>query len=97
MPQRYVENRQVENGKRWMQNTFERLSHELKDTVVIEHWDLQEDDLAYRLCFQIAGQDEERLSFTRGTLRTCGKADEKAVRQRVETAIRHRLLLLAKQ
>ncbi len=80
-----------------MKDVFERLCHELKDTVVIEHWDLQEDDLAYHLCFQIAGQDKETLSFTRGTLRTCGKADQKAVRQRVEAAIRHRLLFLAKQ
>jgi len=83
--------RSVETGKRWITNSFEHISTELKDTVVLVHWELQDNDPEYRLCFQIAGQEEETLSFTRGTLRTCGKADEEAVRQRVEAAIRSRL------
>jgi len=83
--------RLVETGKRWVKNVFERISNELKDTVVIVHWDLQDNDPEYHLCFQIAGQDEEMLSFTRGTLRTCGKPDSDAVRQRVEATIRNRL------
>ena len=86
--------RYLENGKRWMKNVFEQISNELKDTVVIVHWDLQDHDPEYRLCFQIAGQNEEALFFTRGTLRTCGKADEEAVRRRVEAAIRNRLVPL---
>jgi hypothetical protein len=89
--------RLVETGKRWVKNVFEQISNELKDTVVIEHWDLQDNDPEYRLCFQIAEQDEETLSFTRGTLRTCGKGDHEAVRRRVEAAIRHRLICLTKQ
>jgi hypothetical protein len=86
----------VEAGKRWLKNIFEQISNELKDTVVLVHWDFQDNDPAYRLCFQIAGQEEETLSFTRGTLRSCGKSDEEAVRRRVEAAIRNRLLCLAK-
>ena len=89
MSQRYVE-----TGKCWVKNVFEQISNELKDTVVIVHWDLQDNDPEYRLCFQIAGQEQEALSFTRGTLRTCGKADEEPVRRRVEAAIRKRLLSL---
>jgi hypothetical protein len=88
--------RQVETGKRWLKNIFEQISTELKDSVVLVHWELQDNDPEYRLCFQIAGQDEETLFFTRGTLRTCGKADEEAVRRRVEAAIRNRLLCLPK-
>jgi hypothetical protein len=88
--------RYLENGKRWMKNVFARISTEFKDTVVIVHWDLQDNDPEYRLCFQIAEQDEETLSFTRGTLRTCGKGDHEAVRRRVEAAIRHRLVSLPK-
>jgi hypothetical protein len=88
--------RQLETGKRWVKNIFEQISDELKDTVVLVHWDFQENDSEYHLCFQIAGQDEETLSFTRGTLRTCGKSDEETVRRRVETTIRNRLLFLAK-
>ena len=72
--------RLVETGKRWVQNVFEQISNELKDTVVIVHWDLQDNDPEYRLCFQLAGQDEETLSFTRGTLRTCGNPHHDAVR-----------------
>ena len=87
----------VETGKRWVQNVFEQISNELKDTVVIVHWDLQDNDPEYHLCFQIVGQDEETLSFTRGILRTCGKSDHDAVRRRVEAAIRNRLILLTKQ
>ena len=67
--------RQLETDKRWVKNVFEHISTELKDIVVIVHWDLQDSDPEYRLCFQRAGQDEETLSFTRGTLRTCGKAE----------------------
>ena len=89
--------RQLEIGKRWVKNVFEHISTELKDIVVIVHWDLQDNDPEYRLCFQRAGQDEETLSFTRGTLRTCGKADQEAVRRRVEAAIRNRLICLTKQ
>ena len=89
MSQRYVA-----TGKQWMKNVFEQISNELKDTVVIVHWELQDNDPEYRLCFQIAGQEEETLCFTRGTLRTCGKADEEAVRRRVEAAIRNRLVSL---
>ena len=89
--------RQLEIGKRWVKNVFEHISTELKDIVVIVHWDLQDNDPEYRLCFQRAGQDEETLSFTRGTLRTCGKGGHEAVRRRVEAAIRHRLLFLSKQ
>jgi hypothetical protein len=88
--------RYLENGKRWLKNAFEHISAELRDTVVIVHWDLQDHDPEYRLCFQIAGQEQETLSFTRGTLRTCGKADEEGVRRRVEVAIRNRLVSLAK-
>jgi len=70
---------------------FEHISTELRDSVVIVHWEMQDNDPEYYLCFQIAGHDEERLSFTRGTLHTCGKPNHGAVRQRVEAAIRHRL------
>jgi hypothetical protein len=59
--------------------------------VVIVHWEMQDTDTACRLCFHIAGQEEEALSFTRGTLKTCGKSGKNAVRQRVEAAIRSRL------
>ena len=86
--------RSVETGKRWVKNVFEHISNELKDTVVIVHWDVQDNDPEYRLCFQIAGQEQETLSFTRGTLRTCGKADQETVRRRVEAAIRNRLVSL---
>ena len=89
MPQRKLG--QLETGKRWVANIFEHISTELKDTVVLVHWDIQDNDPEYCLRFQIAGQDEERLCFTRGTLRTCGKSGKNAVRQRVEAAIRHRL------
>ena len=34
----------VETGKRWVQNVFEQISNEFKDTVVIVHWDLQDND-----------------------------------------------------
>ena len=81
-------------GKRWVKEVFEHISNELKDTVVLVNWDVQDNDPEYRLCFQIAGQAEETLSFTRGTLRTCGRADQEAVRRRVEAAIRNRLLSL---
>jgi hypothetical protein len=59
--------------------------------VALAQWDVQDNDSEYRLCFQIAGQDEEILSFTRGTLKTCGKSGNDAVRRRVEAAIRNRL------
>ena len=62
--------RYVENGKRWVKNIFAEINTELKDTVVLVHWDLQDHDPEYRLCFQIAGQEQETLCFTRGTLRT---------------------------
>ena len=81
----------VEIGKRWVHHAFERISAELKETVVLVHWEMQDHDPAYCLRFQIAGYDAETLSFTRGTLRTCGKSGKNAVRQRVEAAIRHRL------
>jgi len=83
--------RSVETGTRWVKHIFAHISHELKDTVMLVHWEWQDNEPEYRLCFQIAGQEEEALSFTRGTLRTCGKADQEAVRQRVEAAIRRRL------
>ena len=83
--------RPVETGKCWLKYIFEHISHELKDTIVITHWDVQDNDPTYCLRFQIAGHDEESLSFTKGTLRTCGKSDNEAVRRRVEAAIRHRL------
>ena len=89
MPQRKLG--QLETGKRWVANIFEHISTELKDTVVIVHWEIQDNDPEYCLRFQIAGQDAERLSFTRGTLRTCGKSGKNAVRQRVEAVIRNRL------
>ena len=83
-------------GKRWVKEVFEHISNELKDTVVIVHWDLQDNDPEYRLYFRIAGQDDaETLSFTRGTLKTCGKSHD-AVRRRVEANIRNRLLFLSK-
>ena len=85
---------QLEVGKRWVKEIFAQISTELKDTVVLVHWEMQHNDPDYRLSFQIAGQEEETLSFTRGTLRTCGKADEEAVRRRVEAAIRNRLVSL---
>src|SRR5262249_11356401 len=81
----------VDTGKHWVQNAFERISTELKDTVVRVRWEFQENAPEYRLYFQIAGQDEETLVYTRGTLRTCGKSDNEAVRRRVEAAIRSRL------
>jgi hypothetical protein len=86
----------VETGKCWVQNAFEQISNELKNTVVIVHWDLRDNDPAYHLCFQIAGQEEETLSFTRGTLKTCGKSHHEAVRRRVEATIRNRLVGNAK-
>ena len=87
---------QLEVGKLWVKEVFEHISTELKDIVVIVHWYLQDNDPEYRLCFRIAGQDDaETLSFTRGTLRTCGKSKKVAVRRRVEAAIRNRLLFLA--
>jgi hypothetical protein len=86
MPQK-----QVDLGKRWVRHVFEHISTELKETVVVAHWDWQENDPAYCLRFQVAGHDEERLFFTRGTLSTCGRPNHGAVRQRVEAAIRHRL------
>ena len=87
--------RHVEIGKRWMKNLFEQISIELKDTVVLVHWEMQDNDPEYRLCFQLAGQDVETLSFTRGTLNTCGRLNHGAVRERVEATIRNRLLFLA--
>lgn len=81
----------VETGKSWLKNAFEQISAELGGVIVIAHWDVQEEEPAYLLRFQIAGQDEERLCFTRGTLRSCGRRDFRAVRQRVEAAIRLRL------
>jgi len=81
----------VETGKRWVQNAFEHIRTELKDPVVIVHCDWQDNDPEYRLCFQVAGQDKEILSFSRGTLLTCGRPNHGAVRQRIEAAIRHRL------
>ena len=94
MPQRKLN--KLEKGERWIKEVFEHISNELKDTVEIVHWELQDNDPEYHLCFLIAGQDEQTLSFTRGTLRTCGKSDEEAVRRRVEATIRNRLLFLAK-
>ena len=95
MPQRKLD--RLETGKRWVKNVFEHVSNELKDTVVLVHWELQDNDPEYRLCFQIAGQDAEMLTFTRGTLRACGRADYEAVHRRVEAAIRNRLLSLPQQ
>ena len=89
MSQKYIE-----TGKCWVKNAFEHISTELTDTVVLVHWEFQDNDPEYRLCFQLAGQDAETLSFTRGTLKSCGKADQQAVRRRVEAAIRNRLLSL---
>ena len=86
-----ISQRNVETGKCWLKNVFERISTELKDTVLITRWNVQDDDPVCVLHFQIAGRDEERLSFTRGTLRSCGRRDFRAVRQRVEAAIRLRL------
>ena len=87
MSQRYID-----TGKCWLKNVFERISTELKDTVVLTRWNVQDNDPDYCLRFQIADQQEEALSFTRGTLRACGKGDGHTVRRRVEAAIRHRLL-----
>src|SRR5262249_55730547 len=81
----------AETGKRWVQNAFERISTELRDPVVIVYCGWQENDPEYRFCFQITGHDEEALSFTRGTLKSCGKGGHSAVRQKIEAAIRDRL------
>jgi len=89
MPQR--KRGQVETGKRWVADMFEHIRTELRESVVIVHWEMQDNDPEYSLRFQIAGQDEERLSFTRGTLSTCGRPNHGAVRQRVEATIRGRL------
>jgi len=89
MPQRKPE--QVETGKRWVEEVFAHISTELRESVAIMRCTWQENDPEYRLCFQIAGQDEETLSFTRGTLSTCGRPNHGAVRQRVEATIRSRL------
>src|SRR5215813_1011395 len=83
--------RSVETGQCWLKHLFAHISNEVQDTVVITYWDVQDHDSAYYLRFQIAGQEEETLRFTRGTLRTCGKSDNEAVRRRVEAAIRYRL------
>ena len=32
--------RYLENGKRWLKNVFEHISTELRDTVVLVHWEL---------------------------------------------------------
>lgn len=83
--------RQLETGKRWVNSVFEHISTELKDTVAIVHYDWQDNDSEYRFCFQVAGQDKEVLSLSRGTLLTCARPNYGAVRQRIEAAIRHRL------
>jgi hypothetical protein len=91
--------KRVETGKRWIANVFEQISHELQDDVIIEHWSLEDKDPEYRLCFQIAGQNEhDSIAFTRGTLATCGNRHPSSgsVRSRVEATIRNRLLFLAK-
>jgi hypothetical protein len=89
MPQRKPG--QVETGKRWVEEVFEHISTERRDSVAIVRCTWQDNDPEYHLRFQIAGQDEETLSFTRGTLKTCGKSGHNAVRQRIEAAIRERL------
>src|SRR5262245_35677623 len=47
---RYRKPEQLEVGKRWVKNAFEQISDELKDTVVLVHWDFQENDPEYHLC-----------------------------------------------
>lgn len=89
MPQR--KRGQVETGKRWVAHIFEHISTELRDSVVLVHWEMQDNDPEYCLRFQLAGQAEQRLFFTRGTLSTCGRPNHGAVRQRVEATIRSRL------
>ncbi len=81
----------VETGKSWLKNAFEHISAEVGSTIVIAHWDVQEEDPAYVLHFQVMGQDKETFPITKGTLKSCGRRDFQAVRQRVEAAIRLRL------
>lgn len=88
---------QVARGKRWLEDTFERISQEFKDRVVIEHWVWQDNDPDYHLCFQMTGQEAlDSLAFTRGTLMTCGSSNptHHPVRERVEASIRHRFCVL---
>ena len=85
----------VEAGKRWIEQVFERLSQELLVASWVWVWVANDPD--YCFCFQLVGQDErEALTFTRGTLTTCGNPSRghAAVRRRVEAAMRTRLLAL---
>ena len=81
----------VDTGKRWVEEVFAHISTELRESVAIVRCTWQENDPEYRLCFQLAGHEEEALSFTRGTLSTCGRPNHGAVRHRVEATIRSRL------